>query len=263
MAFDRHVPLEGASNFRDFGGYAAADGRSVKWRRLFRSDRLSNLREADCAALGAYGIRFVYDLRRDSEAAASPTRWTGEAPPELIRSPIFADETGDNSLRRLFAREGRRDADLARQVMAESYTRMVSEPHSLAALGGIFTRLASGDAFPALFHCSAGKDRTGVTCALVLSALGVAREDVVADFMLTQRYYDAHKILAHNAPQAVLVGAGDWDKDSILPIFGVEPGYSTAALDAVEAAGGVERFLVETLGAPAQTVEKLRDQLLD
>jgi protein-tyrosine phosphatase len=263
MSFERHVPLEGANNFRDFGGYAAADGRTVKWRRLFRSDRLSSLTEADCAALAAFGIRFVYDLRRDSEAAASPTRWTGEAPPELIRSPIFADETGRNSLSRLFAREGRCDTDLARQVMTETYVRMVSEPHSLASLGRIFTRLSSGDAFPALFHCSAGKDRTGVTCALVLSALGVAREDIVADFMLTQRYYDARAILEHNLTQAVTVGAADWDKEAILPIFGVEPRYIEAALDVVEDAGGAERFLADALGAPAGAVEKLREQLLD
>jgi len=263
MQPSRHVPLQGASNFRDFGGYPAADGRTVRWRRLFRSDRLSELTAADYEALGAYGIRFVYDLRRDSEVSASPTRWQGEAGPELIRSPIFSDDSGRHMLLRMSADGSPPDADLARQVMIETYARMVSDPGALATLGGIFARLTASDAFPALFHCAAGKDRTGVTCALILMALGVARDDVVEDFMLTQRYYDAAAGLERNVSQVVDHAGRGWSREALRPMFGVERAYIETALDLVHAAGGVEAFLIERLGVSSDGLERLREQLLD
>src|SRR5215472_3496777 len=98
MPDDRHVPLEGASNFRDFGGYPTADGRRrVKWGRLYRSDRLSELTDVDLARLAGLGIRHVHDLRRASEVELAPTRWPGETAPRLIASPIFEDESGGAS----------------------------------------------------------------------------------------------------------------------------------------------------------------------
>jgi hypothetical protein len=94
MQTERHIPLQGATNFRDFGGYAGLDGRRVKWRRLFRSDRLSELTAQDYANLDAHGIRAVFDLRRISEAAGAPTNWLSERPPALIASPLFPDSPG-------------------------------------------------------------------------------------------------------------------------------------------------------------------------
>lgn len=263
MQPSRHVPLQGASNFRDFGGYPAAEGRTVKWRRLFRSDRLSDLTPADYEALDAYGIRAVYDLRRDSEAAAAPTRWGGKTEPELIRSALFTDEPGRNIIQHTAADGVSPDADLARRIMSETYARMVSEPGALAVLGAIFARLTTADAFPALFHCAAGKDRTGVTCALILSALGVAREDVVEDFMLTQQYYDTLGNLERNVSQVVDHAGSGWSREALLPMFGVERVYIETALDVVHAEGGIETFLAEKLGVPFKGLTQLREQLLD
>jgi protein-tyrosine phosphatase len=263
MQPDRHIPLQGASNFRDFGGYPAAQGRMVARGRLFRSDRLSDLTAQDYAALGAYRIRFVYDLRRGSELQSSPTRWAGEAAPELIHVPMFLDGTHQNVLQRAADLGEKRDADLARKIMRDMYFRMVTEPHALATLGRIFSRLAAPGAFPALFHCAAGKDRTGVTCALILASLGVSREDIVEDFMLTGKHYDALASLDRNIPQVVgATNAGEWPREALLPIFGVEPAYIDTALDQVEAEGGVEAFLQGKLGVSADVVERLRAQLL-
>jgi protein-tyrosine phosphatase len=260
MQADRHIPLQGASNFRDFGGYDVASGGAVARGRLFRSDRLSELTAADYETLGGYRIRFVYDLRRASEVDASPTRWSGAAAPELIHAPIFQDD--GHSVFRLGDEDLRPDAAMARTLMMESYRRMVSEAGPLAALGGIFTRLTAPGAFPALFHCAAGKDRTGVTCALILSALGVSREDIVADFMLTQKHYDALGALERNIPQAALTESPGWSREALMPLFGVEPAFIEAALAQVDAGGGIEAFLRDGLGVRRDGLERLRGQLV-
>jgi protein-tyrosine phosphatase len=265
MQPDRHIPFEGASNFRDFGGYPAGDGRTVKWRRLFRSDRLSELTPADYDRLAAHGVRFVYDLRRDSEAAASPTVWPGPDAPRLIRSALFTDEAGLNTFQRISADEAaRHDADRSRAIMRQMYVRMVTEAGPLAAFQRMFAQLSAPGAFPALFHCAGGKDRTGVTCALILSALGVSREDVVEDFMLTQRYYESARNLAQRVSQ-VVAGAetGFWSEEALAPIFGVERDYIETALDLVEADGGIEAFLVNKVGVEPETPGRLRAALLE
>lgn len=260
---DRHIPLQGASNFRDFGGYLTADGRRVARGRLFRSDRLSDLTDGDCEALAAYGIRFVYDLRRASELEAYPTRWPGEAAPELIHSPMFPDGEHQNVLQRAGLGGTAPDAELARQVMREMNVRMVTDAYSLTTLSRIFARLAGGDAFPALFHCAAGKDRTGVTCALILSSLGVSREDVVADFMLTGQYYDVGPNLERYIPQVVgRTNEGGWTREALAPVFGVDPSFIAAALDQIEADGGIEAFVRDKLGLSKDGLAQLRGQLL-
>lgn len=258
----RHVPLDGASNFRDFGGYPAGDGRAVKWGRLYRSDRLSELTAADRDRLAPLGIARVYDLRRNSEAMAAPTLWPGA---QVIRSALFEDEAGGPST---FARiagdeAARHDAALSRAIMGEMYRRMVTEPGPLTVFRRVFEDLAEADAYPALFHCAGGKDRTGVTCALILGVLGVSREDVTADFMLTQRYYDSDEARKLRVAQIVAeAGLGFWSEEALAPVFGVEQAYIDTALDLVEAAGGTERFLTQRVGVGGETLERVRAVLL-
>jgi len=265
MPIDRHIPLQGASNFRDFGGYPTADGRAVKWRRLFRSDRLSELTPADYAALDAHGVRLVYDLRRDSEAAAAPTAWPGEGAPELIRAPLFNDEAGPNTFLRISAdATARHDANLTRAIMGAMYVRMLTDAPPLAAFGRIFARLAAPEAFPAVFHCAGGKDRTGVTCALILSALGVGRDHIAEDFMLTQKYYDSAGHLEKRVGQIVAqADIGFWSEEALLPIFDVQRAYIETALDLVDAAGGAETFLAEKAGVAPEALQRLRAELLE
>ncbi len=264
MQPDRHIPLQGASNFRDFGGYPAGDGRGVKWRRLYRSDKLSELTAEDYATLAEHAIRRVYDLRRDSEVAAWPTRWPGDDAPDLIHSPLFNDEAGLNTFERIAANDqARHDPEASRAIMSGMYVRMVTDPGPLAAFKALFTQLAEPGAFPALFHCAGGKDRTGVTCALILSVLGVARADIVEDFMLTRLYYASDANREKRIAQ-IVAGAelGFWSEEALKPIFGVEEAYIETALDLVEAAGGVEPFLVQKVGVAPEALERIRNELL-
>jgi protein-tyrosine phosphatase len=260
---DRHIPLEGASNFRDFGGYRTQDGKNVAWRRLFRSDKLSELTAADYAHLAAHGIRRVHDLRRDSETQLAPTAWPGPDAPEIARSPLFLDEAGPSTFQKIaLDANARHDAELSRAIMLEMYTRMVTEPGPLAIYRTIFSELAEGT-LPVLYHCSGGKDRTGVTCALILLALGVPRDDVVEDFMVSQVLYGADKNFETRISQVVAASPiGHWSKEALAPIFTVEEAYIERALGLVDEAGGVEAFLIQRARIAPETLARVRDMLL-
>lgn len=260
---NRHIPLEGASNFRDFGGYSTADGRTVAWRRLYRSDRLNELTPADFTRLSDHGIRRVHDLRRDSESQLAPTAWPGPAAPDIARSPLFLDEAGPSTYQKIALDENaRHDAELSRAIMLEMYSRMVSEARPLAVYRTIFSELADG-ALPVLYHCSGGKDRTGVTCALILSALGVPRDDVIADFMVSQALYGADKNMEARIAQVVAVSPiGHWSKEARAPIFTVQEAYIARALGLVDEAGGIDAFLTERAGIAPQTLARMRAALL-
>ncbi len=156
-ALDRLIALQGAVNFRDLGGYAAADGMRTRWRTLFRADGLGELTETDLSVLRALGIRTVIDLRSESELERS--RFDVDAHPVAFHHFPFIDELPDAQ-----------EFDRRPGLLGSQYQEMVRDAGGqiLAAL----EVLAAPDALPAVFHCTAGKDRTGVLSAIVLSLLG-------------------------------------------------------------------------------------------
>jgi protein tyrosine/serine phosphatase len=174
----RHVEFEACFNFRDVGGYPAADGRTVRWGRLYRSGALHRMTAADVERARALGIATMIDLRRPDEIAAA-----GGAGP-LVESgvrhvPVAVIPDGGS------------------EVLDARYGAGISGPRYVGYLevGGeryadAVRLLAGPETYPAVVHCSAGKDRTGTTVALVLEAVGVPREIVVADFALTNRDVD-------------------------------------------------------------------------
>ena len=175
---ERIVTLEGAGNFRDFGGYTTECGAKVKRGQLFRSNRLSMLSEGDIETLEATGIATIFDLRAPYERDADPTVWQAE------RLTVHTWPPGHK--RRLvdMAREYPQDTAGAQRLMCDFYAEL---PRTLGhAFGAIVAEIAGG-AHPFVVHCSAGKDRTGWAAALILSILGVPRETVIADYTMTER----------------------------------------------------------------------------
>lgn len=168
----RRLPLQGASNFRDLGGYRAADGRYTRWGLMFRSGNLAKLTEMDLAYLSPLGIRLVCDFRMDFERKTAPTAWTGDGAPEVLLLPM---DTYSNLPP---------NAELNVRMNAV-YKRFPVESAPEMKQG--FLRIIKGD-IPALVHCSAGKDRTGMFVAFLLTALGVPRDVVMQDFLLTNQY---------------------------------------------------------------------------
>jgi len=169
----RKLPLSGCFNFRDLGGYPTSDGRRVRWRRLFRADGLTRLDASDCEQLGELGLATVIDLRTAGELDERGRFPEGYFEFEYHHLPMTDV---------LVAEE-----DLARYseptFVTSRYLRLFSEGSD--AITQAITVLASPGALPAVFHCSAGKDCTGILAALVLGFLGVREEMIVVDYALS------------------------------------------------------------------------------
>jgi protein-tyrosine phosphatase len=247
-------------NFRDFGGYPTGDGQQVKRGRLFRSGSLAGLTEADHAALDALKIRLICDLRRDSERVSMPTRWAGEPAPEILHLPLLHE--GDATT----AADWRSsDPDALRDLMVRLYGRMASSPIVRGQFKTLFERLADSTSCPMLIHCSAGKDRTGVSCALILSALGVDRSAVIEDYLLTRIYYDSMKAWKSLSTQIVDANFGEgWTKEAADPVFSAEPAYIEALFAAIDAEyGSIEDFMTDGVGLSAATLNEVRAHLVE
>jgi protein-tyrosine phosphatase len=168
VTFDRHLRIRGTRNLRDLGGYPCGDGRQTRWRTILRSDCLDQLTPEAQAELVALGVRTVVDLRRGDELEAAPNVFVLRASPDVryVHVPILDDDpTPTVGIEATY----RRMLDLRPTGMA-TIARAISAP----------------DGVPAVIHCAAGKDRTGVVSALLLAAVGVPEETIVEDYVLSQ-----------------------------------------------------------------------------
>jgi protein-tyrosine phosphatase len=175
----RRSLLDGASNFRDLGGYPTVDGRVVRTGRVFRSGALHALTDADHERLRVLGVQVAVDLRPPEEQAAEPTN----APfLRILRVPLMRGER-TSDLSALANGEG---------YLRDRYTEIVLD--RAPDIGTIFRSLAHEDGLPAVIHCAAGKDRTGVVSAILLLTLGVDEQTVLDDYELTLEYAAAARV---------------------------------------------------------------------
>ena len=227
---DRAWRLQGATNFRDLGGYAGAGGRALRWRRLFRSDHLAGLTDTDRARLAALGPLTAFDFRGDAERAATPYDLPGLTQRSLAIEPSVVQRMQD-----LVAAGRTLTAPLVAGLMADLYRSLIrDQAHHFAAL---FDHLLQTDA-PVVLHCTAGKDRTGVAAALILMALGVSRDQVLQDYLLTNLLYQ-HPPMPHSETPA----------DVLAVLWRVQADFLDAALQTVDDEhGGIDRYLQARLG---------------
>lgn len=169
----RSLPFSAMFNFRDVGGYPGHDGRTVRWRRLYRSDSLHRLDETDRAAFAALGVRTVIDLRRPYEVSRD-----GRVPGHdgLTYQHIHPEH-------REWHEHPYDERESLARYLADRYRDLAET--GAAGLGRAVAVIADADAAPVVVHCVAGKDRTGVVCALTLSTLGVSDADIAADYALS------------------------------------------------------------------------------
>jgi protein-tyrosine phosphatase len=175
---ERLLPLQGGRNFRDLGGYRTADGRQVRWGRIYRSGVMSALTPGDMTYLAGLGVEVICDLRSSQERRTEPNPFLKTDAPQVVATDYeMSAAIGD--LQRATTREA------AVSAFADGYVQFldVLRPQ----FTDLFDRLVRRET-PLAFNCSAGKDRTGMGSALILSVLGVPRETVVADYALTQVY---------------------------------------------------------------------------
>jgi len=249
----RLLPLTGGFNLRDFGGYATADGRRVKAGMLYRSGTMFMLTAEDEAHLTALEIVTICDFRSSDERRREPTRWHGEATEYWSRD--YSHGGGD--LTAMF-REATTSSGRLRDMMIALY-RDIPVDHA-PAFRAVFDRLAAGQV-PLLINCTAGKDRTGVGAALVLAMLGVPRETIVEDYLLTNEA-DFDRLLAREG--TALSPFARLPAETIRPMFAAEADYLDTMFDELDRShGGVDTYLSDVIGVDAEARAQIRAHLLE
>jgi len=252
----RVVPIPGARNLRDMGGYPAADGRRIKRGMLFRGGHPGDIPAESVPELYGLGLRGHVDLRSNSERAtiAFPTDF-------IAAAGSWAhdyEHSGGDLLTILSDPAGTGEA--MRLRMIELYRRFPEEQH--AGIAATF-RLLLGGQVPFLVNCTAGKDRTGVACALLLSALGVPREIVRRDYALTETLHDpADKLFRSNTQHAVV--RAETNRDVWHAMMRSDPAYIDATFEELDRKhGGLEPYLASAFGIGAPELARLRELLLE
>ncbi len=250
----RVLPLEGASNFRDLGGYRTQDGRHTIWRHLYRSNSLAGLTDADLNHVTDLNIKVVCDFRRDEERVENPSRLPQANAPQVIPFSIGPDRQ-DSELHHVLQKPQVDEAELG-EAMKNIYRAYARDFTSAYAQ---FLRLCSqADQLPLLFHCAAGKDRTGWGAAILLEALGVDRETIYHDYELTNQYLVRNlDLLAEKYP----------DMNS-LEVFhtmlAAHPDYLAAGHETMEEEfGSFDGYLTDGLGFTPVEREQMKDHLLE
>lgn len=256
---DRLVDFERVLNFRDFGGWDTIDGAKVARGKLYRSAAFNDATEADIARLNGMGMRFLVDLRRPEERRHEPNKWPGEScrvifndegaegvslPPHLVallQSDLSAKSTYD--------------------YMMSLYTEIPFDPRLIKLYRDWFAELCEGGA--GVIHCAAGKDRTGIGCALTLLALGVDEETAFADYEFTNAAVDLERRMPKIQERMEERLARKLDPAALRPMLGVEVDYLRNAFDAMAARhGSVDAYMREVLGVGDAERAVLRRELL-
>jgi protein-tyrosine phosphatase len=259
-----HIALRGALNARDLGGLVTEAGRKIIPGRVFRSDALSKLAGEDLGILAGLGLHTAIDFRSTQEVtAAGPDMLPSGA--AAVALPVEAgnlDEfigvmtSGDLARQRELLGDGK-----AGQFMLGINRQFVADPGHRAQFGRALHLIADHGRQPVLYHCTAGKDRTGWMTAILLSALGVPRADITADYLVSNDYVWP----AYRGPIQALAAAGQLaDPDLITPLLLQDPAYLDAAFgEADKRYGSFDAFLAEGLDFRAEDTLRLRNSLLE
>jgi protein-tyrosine phosphatase len=243
MELPRAIPLAGASNVRDLGGWPAAGGR-VCFGCVYRAAARSGLTAADSGTLAAFGVRTICDLRGTAERATAPTRLDGARIHSLPIEPSVGA-----SLRDILATREATGEDVL-TLMRLAYTSYALEwAHRYRAMFDLLLREVGS----LLFHCSAGKDRTGFGAALILTVLGTPRDAIMEDYLASNRLWRGEADIAAGLPP-----------DIAAKLLLVHPELLDAAFAAIDDAyGGFDRYAEVQLGVDAARRERLRERLIE
>jgi protein-tyrosine phosphatase len=249
----RHILLEGSLNLRDLGGYPSADGRVIRSGCVFRSDELHALTDADLEIVGGLGIRVVFDLRNPVERSARPNRLPGEI--ELLERESPSANVESRTTEEQIARDELPTADdeYFATVYIDLLDRLGPEVRT------ILERAVDAPERPLLFHCAAGKDRTGLAAAVLLGVLGVADDVILDDYELTSTYFTPRKMDAL-APMLAEKGIPD---EHMRPLLEARRPVLATTLRHLHAEwGGFEGYARERLAVDPDLPGRLRAALL-
>jgi protein-tyrosine phosphatase len=255
----RHIDFRGTSNFRDLGGYHNAEGRAVAWGKLYRSDALHKLTSGDQTALAKAGLVCAIDFRADFEREENPDRLPGQGEVRQVALPIFDTNSrlGKEIREKIVA--GQLDGIEPDELLEDAYAQFVSRftPEFRRFIGEV----VAAEGRPVLFHCTAGKDRTGFAAALLLRILGVPQQAVLRDYMLSQFYWQKSmaKVLFF-----VRLTRGPRAMKLVQQLSSAKEDYLLTAFAKIdELYGSFDNYVHEGLGLRHAEIDTLRACLLD
>jgi protein-tyrosine phosphatase len=252
----RALPVAGGHNLRDLGGYLAADGRPLKWRTLYRSGAIYSLSVDDRTYMRRLGIKAICDLRTPHERTHRPMDWHNGLDVQYYGGvPLESSASLDKLLAATMT--------LREQMLERMHNIYRKLPFEQApSYRHLFAMLAQRRV-PLLFNCSAGKDRTGIAAALILSALGVPHQTILDDYLLSNETVDGLQtmMMERNPRYAELLAI---DPDALRPVLLADTSYLNMAFAAIEQkCGSIEAYMKQHLGVTPASLAALRELLLD
>ena len=246
--------FEAIDNFRDYGDYATAAGRRLRPGRLLRSAHHARATEADLARLGDLGLAAVVDLRRPGERRGQPSRRPEGFAGEVIEGGV---DDGAEAPHIAFLKTEDLTPDSGRRFMTRTYAELPFDPSHLDLFRRYFHALGETEG-PVLIHCAAGKDRTGFLAALTHRLLGVAPDDMVEDYLLTNTAVDLEGRAPDIARQLHRMTGRTASEAAVVAFLGVEAAYLDAAFSAIDArSGSLDAYLRDAVGVD----DALRDRI--
>ena len=254
------LELEEGINFRELGGYLTEDGRKIKWHKLLRCGSMAQLTKNDVDYLDQYGVRYIIDLRSPEESNYSPDKYPDKA--QYFQDTVYPfsfslfKNLGIINNMRL----GASNMDFGRQT----YLQMLLDPHAQAAYRKMFNILLENDkeGESVVFHCTAGKDRTGVAAFLILSALGVSEKQIVEDYLYTNLFFDNY------SSETINDALESESQTEIAQRLNSKTAVIAETIEVLPKAcqvvsGSVEKFLEEKLGMTKAKIEGLQELYLE
>lgn len=260
-ADDRFLELGGVRNTRDLGGLETADGRSVRSGSLVRSGEIDHIDQAGRDLLDEMDVETIIDLRTAKEAA-HPAVWPEGTGPRRIAVPLMENQTGEIAEMRRRIDSGTATAEWMDQEFRDSFgTIPIEYPDQLRQVFDVLLENPEGEAV--LFHCSGGKDRTGVTTVLVLTALGVTRSEIEKDFLASNVGNDADAASIRKAAKINAARGTEMKPEAVWPALGVRPSYLAHFYETIEGRyGSVDAYLEQALGLTEEDLLVLRARYL-
>lgn len=251
---ERSLPFTNQINVRDLGGYPTADGKRTRWGLVYRSGSVSHMTDSDQVYWQQLGLQWICDLRSEREVDRSPDVMPAPST-EYLRLPMFTEKESTAGVRKFLL-----NLNNLQVALMQSYIQMLEEKGHI--FGTIFRRLLEPDGLPGLFHCTAGKDRTGVTAMLLLGALGVADDLIVADYTLTNRFH--HNLRAQLSANSRGLRILRLSQDDLMPVLLAHPDTLRGTINHLrDRYGTYAHYLAAQAGISAADLARLRDRLLE
>ena len=255
----RKLPFTGAHNFRDLGGYKTEDGRTVKWGKIYRSDNLHSLTDEDLKYMKRLNIKSVVDFRSLEERESEPDRLNPDMTQVLLPINFQPKELDDDSIKNII--KDLTFGDLDSSNLLRDFNIVIVEEFA-EEYKNFFRYIIENNAEPLVYHCTAGKDRAGFASAMILTILGVPREKVIEDYLLTNTYVKDH--VDDKMLEIELKTFFRADTDNLRKINLVEERYIQAAFDTIDSKwGGMDRYISEALNLNEEDILKLQDFYLE